>query len=194
MRIRPECDAGTVWLMAFIFGEPKELRWLLVSGRIKSVESFSRASWRRRFVLFVNKSELGKKSGIELHCAFHVFHAQINVIEQSRSHYFDFRFSRRIINFNPDQVSSTAQTLISTKPSGSATARITSSVMSVGTPDDFFGQETQTAASSAIFCRRDCSCVCSPRRSLENRCTNLVLPTGRVAKFTPLGIWPRSLL
>src|SRR5881409_3626437 len=65
-----------------------------------------------------------------------------------------FRFSRRTINFNPDQVSSIAHTFTSTNPSGNATARITSSVTSVGTPDDLFGQETQTVAASAIFSRR----------------------------------------
>jgi hypothetical protein len=40
---------------------------------------------------------------------------------------------------NPDQVSSIAHTLLSTSPVGNATARMTSSVMSVATPDDFFG-------------------------------------------------------
>jgi hypothetical protein len=42
------------------------------------------------------------------------------------------------------------QTLMSTNPSGSASPRITSSVMSVGTFEDFFGQETHTTASSAV--------------------------------------------
>ena len=40
----------------------------------------------------------------------------------------------------PDQVSSIAQTLLSTRPVGSATSRTTSSDMSVGTPEDRFGQ------------------------------------------------------
>ena len=39
---------------------------------------------------------------------------------------------RRMTSFSPDQVSSTAQTFTSTSPIGSATSRITSSVMSVG--------------------------------------------------------------
>ena len=39
----------------------------------------------------------------------------------------------RMTSFSPDQTSSTAQTLTSTRCSGSATSRITSSVMSVGT-------------------------------------------------------------
>src|SRR5438270_5886646 len=64
------------------------------------------------------------------------------------------RFFRRIINFNPDQVSSTAQTLTSTSPSGNATLRMVSSVISVGTPADFFGHETQIVPVSEIFRRR----------------------------------------
>src|SRR5207302_10618738 len=63
------------------------------------------------------------------------------------------RFSRRMTSFRPDHTSSTAHTLTSTNPIGNATARITSSVMSVGTFDDFLGQETQTIASSRIFDR-----------------------------------------
>ena len=54
------------------------------------------------------------------------------------------RNSLRITNLRPDQVSSIAQTLVSTNPSGSATSRIVSSVMSVGTFPAFFGQLTQT--------------------------------------------------
>ncbi len=40
-------------------------------------------------------------------------------------------------------MSSTAQTFMSTKPSGNATWRMVSSVTSDNTPDDFFGHETQ---------------------------------------------------
>ena len=57
----------------------------------------------------------------------------------------------RMTSFRPDQVSSTAQTLMSTSPSGSATSRTVSSVMSVATFDAFFGQEIQIAASCCIF-------------------------------------------
>src|SRR6266496_58568 len=52
-------------------------------------------------------------------------------------------FSFRTTSFSPDQMSSTAQTLMSTRPIGNATSLIVSSVMSVGTLDDFFGQDTQ---------------------------------------------------
>ena len=46
-------------------------------------------------------------------------------------------------SLSPDHVSSTAHTFTSTKPSGSATSRIVSSVTSDAIPDDFFGHETQ---------------------------------------------------
>lgn len=66
---------------------------------------------------------------------------------------YRYRSSFRTTSFSPDQTSVTAQTLTSTKPSGSATARTTSSVTSVGTFEDFFGQDTQTAAAGASFAR-----------------------------------------
>jgi hypothetical protein len=56
----------------------------------------------------------------------------------------EFRYLRsslRMTNFRPDQVSSTAQTFTSTRPSGNATALTVSSVTLEDTPDDFFGQE-----------------------------------------------------
>ena len=56
-------------------------------------------------------------------------------------------------SFSPDHTSSTAQTLTSTKPSGNATSRTVSSVISVGTFDAFFGHDTQTTASGASVCR-----------------------------------------
>src|SRR5215207_3371620 len=55
------------------------------------------------------------------------------------------RSSLRIISFNPDHLVSTAQTLTSTRPIGSTTSRIVSSVMSVGTFAAFFGQLTHMA-------------------------------------------------
>ena len=50
-----------------------------------------------------------------------------------------YRSDFLIISFNPDQMSSTAQTLISTNPRGRASFRTTSSVRSVSTLEDFFG-------------------------------------------------------
>src|SRR5882757_9770868 len=60
------------------------------------------------------------------------------------------RCSFLITSFSPDHTSSTAQTLTSTSPIGSAMARTVSSVMSVGTFDNFFGHDTQMAASRRI--------------------------------------------
>src|SRR2546430_13466236 len=80
-----------------------------------------------------------------------------------------FRFCRRIINFNPDQVSSTAHTFTSTNPSGRATARMTSSVTSVGTPADFFGHETQSTPASASLLRNRFSCLCNSFRLFVNK-------------------------
>ncbi|HEY7170031.1 MAG TPA: hypothetical protein VH417_04235 [Vicinamibacterales bacterium] len=62
-----------------------------------------------------------------------------------------------ITSFNPDQVSSTAHTFTSTKPSGSAISRIRSSVTVVTTPEAFFGHDTQTAASGRIVDTRRAS-------------------------------------
>src|SRR5436309_6108933 len=55
------------------------------------------------------------------------------------------RFRSRRTSFNPDHTPSTAATLISTKPLGRAISRTASSLMSVGKPDDFLGQEIQSA-------------------------------------------------
>ena len=80
-----------------------------------------------------------------------------------------FRFVRRTINFNPDQVSSIAHTFTSTNPRGSATSRTTFSVTSVGTPDDLFGQETQTVPVSAIFSRKIDNLLANSLRFLMKR-------------------------
>jgi len=63
------------------------------------------------------------------------------------------RCDLRTVSFNADQTSSTAQTLMSTNPSGRAYARTVSSVMSVWTPDAFLGHETQITPSGAICFR-----------------------------------------
>src|SRR6266516_2607650 len=100
------------------------------------------------------ETKRGQQFSVKLHCLLKIFHPQINVIQNARFHLLDFRFSRRIINFNPDHVSSTAQTFVSTNPSGKATSRTTSSVMSVGILADFFGHETQIVPLSEIFSRK----------------------------------------
>src|SRR5437667_8662095 len=68
-----------------------------------------------------------------------------------------YRSSFRIISFSPDQTSSTAQTFISTSPSGKAIWRTTSSVTSVATPELFFGQDTHIIPAGSIAHRNGSS-------------------------------------
>src|SRR5437762_12556477 len=103
-----------------------------------------------------------------------------------------FRFSRRTINFNPDQVSSIAHTFTSTNPSGNATALITSSVTSVGTPDDLFGQETQTVPASAILARKTGNLFANSLRFLVKTWMKLESGFKRSEKVTPSGILPSN--
>src|SRR6266480_5699231 len=132
--------------MMSIFGESKKL------GRLVAASGIERSP---RFIGAVTgETERRQQLSVKLHCSLKVFHPQINVIENTLSHLLDFRFSRRIINFNPDQISSTAQTFMSTNPSGNAISRITSSVTSVEMPEDFFGHETQIVPVLAIFARK----------------------------------------
>ena len=56
-----------------------------------------------------------------------------------------------ITSLRPDQMSSTAQTLMSTNPSGKATSRTVSSLTSEDIPDAFFGHETQMTPFCLIF-------------------------------------------
>jgi hypothetical protein len=112
----------------------------------------------------------------------------------TRVHVFagTFRFVRRIINFNPDQVSSIAHTFTSTNPSGRAIARITSSVTSVGTPDDLFGQETQTIPVSAIFSRKTDNLFANSLRFLMKTWTKSEAGFRRSEKVTPWGVVPSN--
>lgn len=57
---------------------------------------------------------------------------------------FNYRNSLRITSFSADQIASTAQILISTKPIGKQISRMIFSLISVGTFEAFFGQLTQT--------------------------------------------------
>src|SRR5436190_19277147 len=107
-----------------------------------------------------------------------ISYPQVDVIEKARAHgkslrsqmwVVYLRFSRRIMSFSPDHVSSTAHTFTSTKPSGRQTSRITSSVISVATPDDFFGQEIQTTPASSIILRKRFSSFSSSRCSVTKR-------------------------
>src|ERR1700736_2755503 len=146
--------------MMSIFCESKKLGRFIAAYGIECPPDFIRA--------ITGETERGQQLPVKLRCPLKVFHPQINVIKNARSHLFDFRFSRRIINFNPDHVSSTPQTFMSTNPSGKAISRTTSSVTSVEIPEDFFGHEIQTVPSSAIFSRKIDIFFCnSPRRLVE---------------------------
>jgi hypothetical protein len=81
-------------------------------------------------------------------------------------------FSFRITNFNPDQTSLTAQTLMSTSPIGRAKSRIVSSVISLFIPELFFGQEIQIIPAGEILIRYDFSFAFSSVAEVVNRCTN----------------------
>jgi hypothetical protein len=99
-----------------------------------------------------------------------------------------FRFSRRTTNFSPDHVSSIAHTFTSTNPRGSATARITSSVTSVGAPADFLGQEIQTVPVSETLSRRTGNLFANSLHFLTNRWTKVESGFKRSEKVTPSGI------
>src|SRR4029077_10066013 len=103
-----------------------------------------------------------------------------------------FRFIRRTINFSPDQVSSIAHPFTSTNPSGSATARTTFSVTSVGTPDDLFGQEIQTIPVSAIFSRKADNLFANSLRFLTKTWTKFESGIKQSEKVTPSGIVPSN--
>src|ERR1700736_4353762 len=147
--------------MMSIFCESKKLGRFIAAYGIECPPDFIRA--------ITGETERGQQLPVKLRCLLKVFHPQINVIKNARSHLFDFRFSRRIINFNPDHVSSTAQTFMSTNPSGNATSRITSSVTSVTTPEDFFGHETQRSPVLAISSRTRFNSFSSALRSVMKR-------------------------
>src|SRR5579862_575620 len=97
------------------------------------------------------------------------------------------RWLLRTTSFSPDQVSSTAHTLISTSPSGRATSRTTSSLMSVATREAFFGQLTQIVASSRIARRAASSRCASAARAMAKRCIRSVASSIRRTVRTPGG-------
>jgi hypothetical protein len=97
------------------------------------------------------------------------------------------RSSFRITSFRPDHTSSTAHTFTSTSPSGNASSRTVSSVMSVATFDAFFGQETQIVPS----CRSPRSSAPSrfarSVRAVANTCTISMSRPARARNVTPSG-------
>src|SRR5262252_284726 len=103
---------------------------------------------------------------------------------------FPFRCALGITNFSPDQTSSTAQTLMSTRPSGSAVSRTTTSLRSVATPLAFLGHDTQIMPSGAIVLRRALSLPASPSASVTNTCTMSSDAAACVTIFAPSGSLP----
>ena len=81
-----------------------------------------------------------------------------------------------------------AETSISiTKPSGNANSRIVSSVMSVGTFDAFFGQDTQTTPSGLIKLRNDTSSASKTAFCSVKMCTISVARETTTLNTTPAG-------
>ena len=79
--------------------------------------------------------------------------------------------SLRQTSRSPDQVASIAHTLLSTRPSGSATSRTTSSVMSVATPELRFRQAIQSERSGKTAWPSASTCSSKARRSPTKRTT-----------------------
>ena len=79
------------------------------------------------------------------------------------------RADLRITSFSPDHTSSTAHTLMSTSVMGSATSRITSSVMSVATSRTFSASSPRSAASGRIALSALRSAAVSAARRTANR-------------------------
>src|SRR4029077_17695366 len=87
------------------------------------------------------------------------------------------RFSLRQTTRRPDQMSVTAHTLLSTRPSGRNTSRTVSSVMSVGTFGAFFGPQIHSPPStSSPFNSFGTSRSSSARDVWNESTTSLVAP------------------
>jgi len=65
-----------------------------------------------------------------------------------------YRRSLGVTNFNPDQTSWRAQTLISTRSRARVVLRTTTSVRSVASPEDFFGHDTRIMLPSGVTAER----------------------------------------
>src|SRR5262249_15049729 len=120
-----------------------------LSARLMQVE-FLRAELQRLAAAGEGDDGHSQHARIELARGVHVAHGQNEMIDSVDLHQ---RSSFRTTSLSPDHVSSTAQTLTSTNPSGSATSRIASSVTSVGTLAAFFGQEIHTIARGSSLLR-----------------------------------------
>src|SRR5262249_18028249 len=100
-----------------------------------------------------------------------------------------FRSRRRKTKRRPDQVSSMAQTLLSTRPEARPTSRTTSSVRSVGTPDARLGHATQSPpdvwSCPAALAN---SATRVSRELMKRRITSYVSAPNSEATLTPSGI------
>src|SRR5204863_6578613 len=81
----------------------------------------------------------------------------------------------------------TAHTFTSTSPVGSAMARMTSSVTSVGTFAAFFGHDTHRTASARIRVRRCGTISASADDAVANTCTTSTAVDNRGANVTSSG-------
>src|SRR3569623_3708560 len=104
------------------------------------------------------------------------------------------RSARRITRRSPDQVSSIAQTLLSTRPVGSATSRTTCSCTSVGSFDAAVGHAIHTPHAGAIRGRIFASCASNTARFVQNWITTSsgALPAREVWSVAAVGNVPRS--
>jgi hypothetical protein len=102
------------------------------------------------------------------------------------------RSSFRNTSLRPDQMSLTAHTLMSTKQRGSATWRIVSSVMSVGTFAAFFGQDTQIDARTSSVSRNWLKCLLKVLRRETKTCAISTFRLGLDMNCTPAGIGATS--
>ena len=96
-------------------------------------------------------------------------------------------FRRRMTSFSRDHFSSTAHTLMSTRPSGNATSRTTSSVISVGSFAAFLYHETQIAPSCLISFLYWFSPAASPSRLLVKKCMKSSSLVGLSVTLAPAG-------
>lgn len=85
-----------------------------------------------------------------------------------------------------------AHTLLSTRPVGNATARMVSSTMSVGTPDDRFGHAIHNPPAAVSFGRQAAIRATRSARFVTNTTITSQPSASRVPSRTPVGNGPRA--
>src|SRR5579863_10242013 len=96
-------------------------------------------------------------------------------------------------SFNPDQVSSTAQTLMSTRPFFRAKFRTTFSFMSVGTSEAALGHETHSIPLEARAFLNPANLFSYSVRDRVKKCTKSILGAGFFKTTTGRGKEPSNL-